>query len=139
MICLMLYPVEVLFALRSGSFQISQVPVYLFNCLIGNQGYGNPAGGLDICWFIYTLFLCKLIQQLTSWSAVLRLIIMFVFVIVALWYNHNGVHLHNAIINTSLAFPFYMIGGGIKRLENNINSTPLYMAYLMILFGCAMV
>lgn len=137
-ICIMVYPFEVLFSWRAGEFELNQVPRHFFNCIVGNQGFKMPEGGLDVCWFIYTLFLCKLIQQLSNKSTILKGVTIIFCLIIALWYNKNDYHWHNAIVNTSLAYPFYAIGGGIKRMKEKLNTIPAWMPLLLVI-ACSLI
>ena len=97
-------------------FEWKQIPLHVLNCLLGNQGENNKAGGLALCWFIYTLIICKIIHQYIGRNKYLTLTVVLLCFSVALWYNHSDQHLYNAITNTSLAYPFYATGRVYKML-----------------------
>lgn len=124
-ILLVLHIEQTLAQLRIGSFAWINIPIHIFNCMIGSLALHTDAGGIAICWFIYTLVLCKIIQQYIGQWRVANSIILLVCIAVALWYNYNDLHFYNAYFNTSLAYPFYVMGGGIKCLNTDkINKKP---------------
>lgn len=138
-ICLIVYPFEALFTWRAGTFEWVQIPKHFFNCIIGKQGYKMPEGGLGVCWFIYTLFLCKLLQQITSKSRAVDIVVICGCIAIAIWYNMSDLHLHNAVVNTTLAYPFYAVGGGYKCMRDTQNNIPLWIAVILFFTGAIVV
>lgn len=139
-ICLILHLEKISASVRLRHFEWWTIPMHIFNCLVGFHGKGTAAGGIGVCWFIYTLVLCKLLQQFTSKSPVVHAVVISICIIVAVWYNYNELHLINAIYNTSLAYPMFVIGGVGKYLKiDHINKIPLSYLILFFITGLLMV
>ena len=115
--CFILHLENISAGLRLGKFEWESIPRHILNCLEGFQGYQRPAGGLGVCWFIYTLVICKILQQFTSKNTIVHIIVLVVCIAGSIWYNMRDLHLYNAIANTSLAYPMYALGGGGQIFE----------------------
>lgn len=117
--CFILHLAKIAESLLLGQFRPDSIPKHILNCLMGMQGNKDAAGGLDVCWFIYTLIICKLLQQLIGQRVLLQGLVILGCFGVALWYNSLDIHLYSAIIDTSLAYPLYSFGGGVtlNRIE----------------------
>lgn len=113
-ISLVLHIEQIAAQVRLGTFEWINIPTYVINCLMGNLALHTKASGIGICWFIYTLVLCKVIQQFVSKSKKANVVVLIVCLAVAVWYNINDMHLCNAYTNITLAYPLYAIGGGIN-------------------------
>lgn len=126
--CFILHLENISAGLRLGKFEWESIPRHIVNCLEGFQGYHRPAGGLGVCWFIYTLVICKILQQFTSKNTIVHVLVLLVCIAGSIFYNLRDLHLYNAIANTSLAYPMYALGGGGKFLElsNKTNIKPFY-------------
>ena len=112
-ILLILHTEQTFAQIRLGSFAWINIPTHIINCLIGSLALHTDAGGIGICWFIYTLALCKIIQQYIGQCRVGNSLVLIVCITIAVLYNYNDLHLRNAYFNTSLAYPFYAMGGGV--------------------------
>ena len=110
--CLVLHLANIFESVFLGKFEPERIPRHIFNCLIGMQGNKDVAGGLGVCWFIYTLIICKLIQQLIGRRIIFQSIVIIVCISGAIWYNSQNAHYYNAFVDTTLAYPLYAIGGG---------------------------
>ena len=110
-ILLLLHIEQILTQIRIGTFAWPNVSTHIFNCLIGSLALHTDAGGIGICWFIYTLVLCKIIHQYIGQLRFAKSIALIVCIVGAILYNYNDLHLCNAHLNTTLAYPFYAIGG----------------------------
>ncbi len=127
-ILIILHIERLLSQVRFGSFEWAYVPMHIKNCLFGDMALHTEAGGIGICWFIYTLALCKIIQQFVVKNTIVNIVVIIVGIIIAVFYNKNNLHLCNAFLNTTLAYPFYAIGGGYKCLNiDKINRKPWLM------------
>ena len=132
-ILLILHAEQILAQIRIGTFAWINIPTHIFNCLIGSLALHTDAGGIGICWFIYTLVLCKIIQQYISQNRIANAIVIVVCLIAAMFYNYNDLHLRNAYINSTLAYPFYAMGGGIKCLNiDSVSKKPWVIAVATI-------
>ena len=127
-ICFILHLENIAANVRLGKFDYEMIPIHILNCMMGMQGLHIPAGGLGVCWFIYTLIICKILQQFTSKNTIVHIVVLVLCIAGAIWYNVRDLHLNNAIVNTTLAYPMYAIGGGGKflKLSNRINIKPFY-------------
>lgn len=105
-ICFILHLENISAGLRLGKFEWESIPRHIVNCLEGFQGYQRPAGGLGVCWFIYTLVICKILQQFTSKNIIVHVAVLVACIVGSIWYNVRDLHLYNAIANTTLAYPF---------------------------------
>ena len=79
--------------------------------LIGWHGFSD-ATGCGNMWFVYTLFILKILSSMLSKR---KLIILSVLgIIAAVIFNNCNINLTWAVTNTLLALPFYMIGNLCK-------------------------
>lgn len=113
LICLIVLAVESIARLLLGKFDIQIVYHRILNIILGHQGKGLIGGGLGMCWFIYTLIICKLIQQLVHHSQIGKVIVLLICLSIAFFYNRNGEFVYNSFMNVTLAYPFFL-GGGIS-------------------------
>lgn len=120
LICLLTQALDLITAFRLGAFHWKNIPLHWFKCLSGFQGYGLEAGGLGMCWFIYTLIICRVIYQFVSPRRIIHILTVVICVLVAVLYNVKDMHLYNAVINTSLSYPMYLIGVGYKRIFSKL-------------------
>ena len=105
---------QILTLIRLHSFEWMAVPKHTFNCIVGNLAIESSEKGIGICWFIYTLVICKFIYQFFSDNVIANVGVIVVCIVFAIWYNYNDLHLCNAWANTSLAYPLFAAGGGIN-------------------------
>ena len=110
LISLIILALETLARLVTNKMVWSLIPMRLFNILIGNQGKGVVGGGIGMCWFIYTLVICKILYQYVR-NKYLQTTIVLLCVAIAIIYNEIGNYLYNSILNVSLAYPAFMGGG----------------------------
>ncbi len=133
LICLIILALETLTRLATNKMVWSMIPMRLFNILIGNQGKGVVGGGIGMCWFIYTLAICKILYQFVCNKYLQATIVLFC-VIIAIFYNENGNYLYNSILNVSLAYPAFIGGGILLRvlLKESIRGTIGRMVMLLL-------
>lgn len=113
-ICLILHLEMIASQIRIGVFGWNLVPKHIIQCIIGSLNLHTLEGGIGICWFIYTLVLCKIIQQYLSHFKLANVAIIVLCAVISIWYNINNLHYCNSIMNVTLAYPMYAIGGGIN-------------------------
>lgn len=90
------------------------------NAIIGMHGI-YCGGGLGTCWFIYTLFVLKLLYQ--TFSKRILLVLLFLLPITAVLLIKNGIAPGNSILNVTVAYPFFWFGNALRSrlgLLNNI-------------------
>lgn len=134
LIAFILHAEHILTQIRLHTFEWFSIPRHFFNCIIGNLGLESVEGGIGICWFIYTLVICKVIQQFLSRNRVTHIGVIVVCLTLAIWYNVSDLHLCNAWTNTTLAYPLYATGGGYKSV-NLKRCNPKRWWLFLALFG----
>lgn len=96
---------------RHRTFSIEMILLYFLNCIEGKVGYKTQiGGGLGVCWFIYTLILCKLIYQYTFKCKAIQIIVVIACFVIAVLNKESQLLTFNALANTTLAFPLF-VGG----------------------------
>ena len=84
------------------------------NAIIGN------VSGAGTCWFVYTLFVLKLLHQTLS-KQILRVLLL-VLPMTAVLLIHNDIAPGNSILNATVAYPFYWVGMFLnQRLDKLTN------------------
>ena len=132
-ICLLMHIHDIMLGVVHGNFSWEDIPKHIFYCIIGEHGLGTGSGGLGMCWFIYTLVLCRILYQYTFDKIVLRWLVVIVCLVVAIMYNRQEIEVYNAVLNTSLAYPLYLFGGGGKFLYDNMRH-PVAKTLIIVLF-----
>lgn len=84
------------------------LPKRTINALIGMHGIHQAGGGLGPLWYIYTLIILKIIYQICSKE--IQLLLLIVLSLIAIFLHYNHISLGNAILNTTVAYPFWCIG-----------------------------
>ena len=115
----------------------------IISCLIGDQDGMDGGVGCQAMWFVYTLFLVKVVANSVKSRWLLQLLIIAVFLFLAIFLNRNQISYFSSYINVFLAYPFFMLGYYVKykynkvilKLLNSINSFQKWIVYLFILFG----
>lgn len=92
------------------------------NAIIGMHGI-HYSGGLGTCWFIYTLFLLKLSYQIFP-KQILQVLLILLPVIAVLLIK-NKIAPGNAILNATIAYPFFWFGTFLHRYLNTLNNINL--------------
>lgn len=100
----------------NDTFEVARIPKICFGFLTGDQKV------LGACWFIYTLFIIKVILQLTPTSKYLHFIISIIFSIVCFWLAKNDIYLQNAVANVLLSYPFFIIGLILRKYKEALNN-----------------
>ena len=113
-ICLLMHGYFIVMKVQQSAFRWEQIPQHVLNCLSGFHGKSLEAGGLGLCWFIYSLALCKVIQQLLSVHRWIQWAVIAFCIAFSVWYNNESLGWYNAWSNTALAYPMFAVGGGIK-------------------------
>lgn len=104
---------NVSYLIRNGCVGVDIIKLYFINCLEGKVGYKTQiGGGLGVCWFIYTLILCKILFQYTHKVKYIQAIVILICIVLACLNFEYKMLNYNAIANTMLAYPLF-VGGGI--------------------------
>lgn len=98
--------------INSGQITFINILRKIKNGMIGMHGI-NKGGGLGTCWFIYTLIILKITYQLFSTRIQISLLI--VSPIIAILLNYKEISPGNAILNTTVAYPFWWIGTWLNK------------------------
>lgn len=82
---------------------------------------------LGACWFIYTLIVIKLIDRYTPKRFIPIVLAADLCLLIA--YNHAGLSWANALVNTLICYPVYMIGQWLRRYESTLKGeiAPKYL------------
>lgn len=99
----------------NGTFEVTKIPKICLGFLMGDQKV------LGACWFIYTLFVIKVILQITPTSKYLHIIISFIFSIACICLAKHEIYLQNAVANVFLSYPFFIIGLTLKKYKESLN------------------
>lgn len=100
---------------RRNEFTIFTPMESLYNVVIGNS-----EKGLGVMWFVYTLIVLKLIYQFISCKIIWRLLLP-ISIIITVWLNYHHIFLANAIINTCMALPFFMLGHAAQCTQHSLH------------------
>lgn len=115
-------PVILFFAiikLYFGSLDISYFPLSLLACLTGVQnGIGNGIG-CQALWFVYTLFLCKVMANVIKNKWLFQFFISLLCLIIAVIMHQYDFQLYSAYAAVSLAYPFFAVGYYISHKCKN--------------------
>lgn len=103
-------------SILNGTFEVTKIPQICLGFLMGDQKV------LGACWFIYTLFVIKVILQITPISKYLHIIISFIFSIACICLAKHEIYLQNAVVNVSLSYPFFIIGLTLKKHKESLNN-----------------
>lgn len=104
-------------------FDLSGILKFIFYLITGFHS------SLKCLWFVYTLICLKLVLQFVKKQSIL-LILLFILPSVGILlniyhpevYGYNIVARSNAIINTTLAYPFFIIGFYLRKYKTLINN-----------------
>lgn len=87
----------------------------IVNSAIGMHGINQRGQGLGTCWFVYTLLVLKIIHQLFSLK--IQKILLIALPVTAMILHHYELSLGNAVVNTTIAYPFWYIGLVLKQRQ----------------------
>lgn len=134
-ICTLCSCYDLLTLYRLGSFQWFYIPQRILNCVLGMQGRDSDAGGLGLCWFIYTLIVCKILYQYTFKSMPVQIFVLICCFITAYLIKYLNYNIYNALINTDLAFPYFVLGRGFRVFHDRYGFSINRKILLCLLIG----
>lgn len=118
------------------------IPLRIINIIAGNQGVDNYGGGLGICWFIYTLVICKILYQYIQNRFFVQLGINIIMLVILHFYNiqyvASNVYIYSSYLNVTIAYPFFMSGVLFRFVYNNhiFKKVDLSWYYQVLCFVC---
>lgn len=140
LICLIMHVYDIVIDVAHGEFTWGRIPHRILNSILGIHGKGTLAGGLGLCWFIYTLVICRILYQYTfCLGKLMRWMPIVVCIAIAIVYNMQEVDIYNSFLNTTLAYPLYVIGERCKLLYNRQSGFSDRILWLMITLGLILV
>jgi len=102
----------------SGTFTIERIYQFLYGLLLGfHIGVGE-------LWFVYTLICLKLICQFTPENKAVKILLLLAIPSCGVIINHcypEFVSQSNAIVNATMAYPFFIGGFYLSHLKDRIN------------------
>lgn len=124
-----------------GGLSLSYFPESFFSCLIGDQnGYGNGIG-CQAMWFVYTLFLAKILSNAFYDSWRFQFFICVVCWGAAVILKESGISFYSSYVDLLLAYPFFVFGwlvgskykDKLETLAVRMTKFPKILVYLSIL------
>jgi len=124
-------------SIKTGTTIVS-FPKRIINALIGMHGINRGNGGLGTLWYVYTLIILKIIYQ--TCSKKIQLLLLTVLPIIAVLLHYNKISLGNAILNTTVSYPFWCVGLFLRQHIEYYNKqlTLGYKMNLLLLFSTIM-
>lgn len=126
-----------------GGYGKDYFPLSIFALLIGNQNGIGSGIGSQALWFVYTLFLLKVLCNCLRTNYIAQTITALLCLVVAYVLNKNGLDMYSSWANVLLAYPFFNIGFYIKnRFGTSINEfsikskSPYRVMALLIIGSC---
>ena len=104
-------------SILNGSFQIPQIFSIISGVIAGNQKI------LETLWFVHTLFIIKLLQQLSPkrMGEIYNTSLFVTFTAISITLSYFELFAQNAIINTFLSYQFFYIGYWLKKYKTILN------------------
>lgn len=101
---------SVICMVRHKDFVLMDIPVRLLNIIVGIHS-DERGNGLQVCWFIYTLVVLKVLMQYMP-QRILLLFVMPLSLTAVIIVSMHGANFicKNAIVISSLCLPFFMLG-----------------------------
>lgn len=112
------------------------VGIYIYRSIIGDTSF------LGTCWFIYTLFLIKVLHQYIEYYKLKSVYFLFLFSIVAIYLDYLDFHRNNAFLDMVIAYPVFLLGyyAQLSKIKNMLNISYLlviaFICSLLIIFIC---
>ena len=122
--------------IMKGTFEARYLYEAPFLGLIGMQGQNYEAGGLKAMWFVYTLIICKILQQYSpkKYNSIYLLFLSVVFLFISWFLHQKEIVCYNSIVNVLLAMPFFSIGFFLKPFKVKIaNLSITWMPFIVVL------
>jgi len=118
-----------------GSFDALYFPQSFLCMLIGDQnGLGNGAG-CQAMWFVYTLFLTKVIANATYDKWWLRVFICIASLTAVVYMKAKDIQIYSSFTNVLLAYPFFEFGCAVShRYMKKLEELPSLMNRTEIIF-----
>jgi len=127
-----------------GSFDALYFPQSFLCMLIGDQnGLGNGVG-CQAMWFVYTLFITKVIANATYDKWWLRVFICIASLAAVVYMKAKGIQVYSSFTNVLLAYPFFEFGFAVSHryiakledLPSLMNSRTPIIFLLLLGFAC---
>lgn len=98
-----------------GGMEVTYLPLSILACLIGDQNGIGCGVGCQALWFVYTLFISKIVANAVrnNWSW--QCVIVVGSMIVAYCLKRLNLQLFSSYVDFVLAYPFFLIGYYIAK------------------------
>lgn len=105
-----------------GGYEKDYFPLSIFALLIGNQNGIGLGIGSQALWFVYTLFLLKVLCNCLRTNYKAQTATALLCLVAAYVLDKNGLNLYSSWANVLLAYPFFYVGFLLKnRFGTSIN------------------
>lgn len=113
-------------------FSIKYLLMKISASILGFQSTGIYGSCLGVCWFIYTLILCKITHQFIDikWQSYISIIC----IIGAYVLYENKIEFYNSYVNFLVSYPIFFIGTLLKHFKSGINKINILSPFNLLLF-----
>ena len=123
---------------RNGAFELSSLYEFPVNVLLGFHERVKQL------WFVYTLIILKIVLQFTPQKVYSQAALFVLFTVAGILVDYyspivcgvNLVESSNSIINSTLAFPFFLTGFWLRKRKNELNEMHKPVAEIIVLVAC---
>ncbi|MDE5786689.1 MAG: acyltransferase family protein [Duncaniella sp.] len=121
-LCLIIFTAEECAKIYEGNFSLSDIPKFLVGFI------GGFHFSLQCLWYVYTLICLKIILQYMAKGRTMNILLLIALPMAGIWLNRvfpsvfgfRIVRAYNAAIDTTIAYPFYIIGFYLKKWKSVI-------------------
>lgn len=146
LLCTIIFILKSLINIYTGIFELSDIVDYIIGLV---TGFNSSTKGL---WFVYTIICLKLILQYVPAYRWVQLVLFVSMPLLAVWLDEfqpivcgrNIVEESNAIVNVTVAYPFFIIGFYIRKWKRQISdfrNIPIeiasFVCLALVLLFCA--
>ena len=98
-----------------GGYEKDYFPLSLYALLVGKQNGIATGIGSQALWFVYTLFLLKILCNSLRTNYMAQTVTTLLCLVVAYVLSKNGLNMYSSWTNVLLAYPFFYLGFFIKN------------------------
>lgn len=122
-LCFIIFLADQCIMIHEGNFNILDIPRYVMGFFCGFHF------SLQCLWYVYTLICLKIILQFLAKGRILNILLIISLPLAGIWLNRvfpsifgfRIVRAYNAAIDTTIAYPFYIIGFYLREWKSAIS------------------